>query len=101
MTGRFDLGRRVMTARVSSRMETDAPFAAFVSASLQRHALGDWGHVSTGDRIANEDALWDIDRLLSAYVHTDNTRIWIVTEWDFSLTTVLFPDVYLGWAKRE
>jgi len=42
---------------------------------------------------ANEQALIDGSRLLSAYT-LDGEKIWIITEWDRSVTTVLFPSEY-------
>jgi len=58
-----------------------------------RHASGDWGEVCDEDKQANEQALINGDRLLSAY-DVMGKRIWIITEYDRSLTTILFPDEY-------
>jgi hypothetical protein len=41
---------------------------------------GDWGEVDAEDAQANEAALTNGLRLLSAYRLTDETRIWIITE---------------------
>ena len=43
--------------------------------------LNVWG-IATGD-----------GRILSAYV-LDSARVWIITEWDRSVTTLLLPDEY-------
>jgi hypothetical protein len=61
---------------------------------LDRHAAGDWGEVDAGDRQANEDALVNDERLLSAYRTKLGERIWIITEWDRSVTTLLRPEEY-------
>jgi len=51
--------------------------------------------VDAGDRRANDRALIDGTRLLSAYVLRDGrTRIWIITEADRTATTVLRPEEY-------
>lgn len=34
------------------------------------------------------------DRILAVYKYNDTTTIWIITEWDRSVTTVLFPSEY-------
>lgn len=60
---------------------------------LQRHATGDWGELCDDDRAANDAALLDGSRLLSAYT-VEGERIWIITEADRSATTVLLPEEY-------
>ncbi len=62
---------------------------------LVRHASGDWGDVDVEDFEANNQALVHGERILSAYTLVDNaTKIWIITEWDRSVTTILLPDEY-------
>lgn len=61
---------------------------------LARHAQGDWGDVCSEDAQANETALREGGRLLSAYKLPDGERIWILTEADRSATTVLLPAEY-------
>lgn len=63
-------------------------------AALRRHAAGDWGEVDDHDRQANDDALADGTRLLSAYRTASGTEFWVITEADRSVTTVLLPDDY-------
>ena len=41
---------------------------------------------------ANTAALKDGERLLSAYTLPGGERLWIVTEWDRSVTTLLLPE---------
>ena len=65
-----------------------------IVAALRRHASGDWGDVDAEDRAANDEALSDGTRLLSAYKSADGTRFWVITEADRSVTTVLLPDDY-------
>jgi hypothetical protein len=86
---RFPLGRLVATL---------GALAAFVAVGatplgyLTRHAGGDWGDVDANDHRANDRALREGERLFSAYTLPDGTRVWIITEWDRSLTTVLLPE---------
>ena len=69
-------------------------FAKHVFLSFKRHLAVDWGDVCDEDRIANELALQEGERLLSVYKKEGLPRIWIITEWDRSLTTALFPEEY-------
>lgn len=90
MTGaaRFPLGEVVITANASMRLATEE-----VLAGLRRHAGGDWGDLCPEDMQANDEALKNGDRLLSAY-GDGPYRFWIITEWDRSVTTVLLPEDY-------
>lgn len=62
-------------------------------ALLDRHLSGDWGDVCPGDRRVNDDALAHGGRLFSAY-DTEYGRLWIITESDRSVTTLLRPEEY-------
>ena len=46
---------------------------------LNRHQCGDWGDLTRHDRVANDEALVNGSRLLSAYV-VKGERVWIITE---------------------
>lgn len=64
---------------------------------LDRHASGDWGDVGTEDAHTNEQALIHSDRLLSCYTmvpSAPDTRVWIISEADRSVTTALLPSEY-------
>ena len=65
-----------------------------VQSLLQRHATGDWGDLCTEDMQANNDALQYGDRLLSSYVLSESCKVWVITEWDRSVTTILLPSEY-------
>ena len=65
------------------------------SAFLRRHVSGDWGDaLEAEDLRANEQALCDGDRLFSAYWLSTGEKLWIITEWDRSSTTILLPGDY-------
>ncbi len=59
---------------------------------LVRHLRGDWGELDDEDRRANEEAVRQGYRILSAYTLVTGCRIWIITEWDRSATTLLLPE---------
>ncbi|TGP44886.1 hypothetical protein EN871_09910 [bacterium M00.F.Ca.ET.228.01.1.1] len=62
---------------------------------LDRHRCGDWGELSAEDRAANERAIADGARVISAYVVGPNDeRVWVISEADRSSTTILLPFEY-------
>jgi hypothetical protein len=60
---------------------------------LARHATGDWGELCAFDRSQNEIALCDGYRVFSSY-DVPAGRVWIITEADRSVTTILLPEEY-------
>ena len=64
-----------------------------MSQCISRHRQGDWGEVCEEDAALNDAAARQDCRVLSAYTVEDR-KIWIITEWDRSVTTVLFPEEY-------
>jgi hypothetical protein len=90
MTGiaRFPLGQLAVTANASLRLATEVVLTA-----LRRHASGDWGDLCPEDTLANDTAVHQGGRLLSAYGQGAH-RFWIITEADRSVTTVFLPDDY-------
>jgi len=94
---KFQLGRLYCTA--GAALKDDTPeFDSFVWQALARYTEGDWGELSTGDKAQNDAAIADTDggRILAAYENKKHPawKIWIITESDRSVTTVLFPDEY-------
>ena len=90
---KFPLGRIVWTRGVNDRVAVDTSFSMFVLESLKRHTTCDWGELSAEDKKENDFSLDRHLRLLSSYQHND-WKIWIITEADRSLTTILFPNEY-------
>ena len=89
----FNLGQLVTTRGVAYQLQQDPEFESFCRKSFSRHASGDWGDLCEEDKAVNDDALKNGGRLFSAY-KKDDTTIWIITEWDRSVTTILFPSEY-------
>jgi len=94
---RFELGMIVSTPGALDACPLDQ-----ITRCLARHLTADWGCVCADDKEANNEALSNGERLLSAYPidpakpskgFGDNT-LWIITEADRSVTTVLLPDEY-------
>ena len=68
---------------------------SFYTACLDKHLDGDWGDaLSDEDKASNDSALENGERLLSAYLDPSGHKLWIITEWDRSVTTLLLPSDY-------
>jgi len=85
---RFHLGQIILTTNAAGRLDTIA-----VHEGLRRHASGDWGELCPEDAALNDQALIHGGRLFSAYGMGEN-RFWIITEADYSSTTIMMPEDY-------
>jgi hypothetical protein len=61
---------------------------------LSRHLRGDWGELCQDDKTENELSLKHGYRLMSSNQVTDAEKLWIITEADRSVTTLLLPTEY-------
>jgi hypothetical protein len=97
MQTEFSLGSVVATPGALAALEAagQAPMHF-----LQLHASGAWGDLDRADREANELAVAHEDdperreRVLSSYRTRTGTKIWLITEHDRSVTTLLLPEEY-------
>ncbi|EPH8972236.1 hypothetical protein VAC37_002195, partial [Neisseria gonorrhoeae] len=96
----FDLGRVSMTATVDYRAKEHLPAqlyenSLYAQILLEAHRHGIWGDIPPEDAKPNQLALkpGEEGRIMSSYKIGDQ-KIWVVTEWDRSLTTLLFPEDY-------
>lgn len=89
----FQLGQLVATAGVSNWANSSTDNSRFLASSLSRHSKGDWGDLCEDDKQLNNRAVNEGTRILSSYSN-GTEKIWIITEWDRSVTTVLFPSEY-------
>ena len=94
----FKLGQLVATRGVDERMRKDRIFAAFVSKAIRLYQQCDWGDTCKEDKASNDYAVDNGERILAVYKQDSSVRepltIWIITEWDRSATTILFPEEY-------
>ncbi len=88
---KFQLGQTVITPGALNALLScgESP-----SKFLAHHAKGDWGDVCAEDKAFNDEALITGTRLISAYTTTSGTKIWVITEADRSVTTILLPEEY-------
>lgn len=88
---RLPLGRLFATPATLEALR-----AANVSVSdlLARHLNGDWGDLTEDDCKQNDLAFETGLRVLSCYALPGNAKVWIITEWNRSVTTVLLSEDY-------
>lgn len=95
----FHTGQLVQSRGIFDASCEHRTFHKFVQRSLGRHIAGDWGDCCPDDADLNDAALQDGGRIFSVYhipagLFALESKIWIITEYDRSYTTVLFPSEY-------
>jgi len=97
----FPLGRFIMTGGVSDAIAANTALAIFTTKSLGRHASGDWGDMDPEDKKENDFSVNKELRIFSSYHLPEALRgkypddkVWIITEADRSVTTILWPSEY-------
>lgn len=95
----FQLGQVLSSQLVFNDIINTENFSEFCEKSLHRHKTCDWGDMPDEDKQSNDDALIGEGRIVSGYIIPDEingrgSKIWIITEWDRSVTTILYPSEY-------
>ena len=91
---RLELGRLMQTRGINSASEESSDFYKEVVVAFNRYTRGDWGEMCDEDKALNDEAVrTGGDRVLAAY-ETSKGKIYIITEYDRSATTILFADEY-------
>lgn len=92
----FPLGRIMMTTNLKDTLQRANPagWEEELQMFINRHASGDWGDLDEEDKLENELSLHRGSRILSAHIATPDIRVWVITEADRSITTVLLPEDY-------
>lgn len=90
----FELGKIFQTKGIYEARKKNVQFDKEVIHSLTRYCLADFKDMAQEDIDLNESAIANgDDRIFGAY-NTCLGKIYIITEWDRSCTTILFPDEY-------
>jgi hypothetical protein len=88
---KFPLGQIVATP---AALDALAKSGGSAHSLFVRHATGDWGDICAADMQANDAAVANGERIFSAYHLRDGTKVWVITESDRSVTTLLLPSDY-------
>ena len=89
----MELGTIYATRGIADQAENDPAFCAELSIILFRYCASDWGEICRSDWLQNDYAVTHSERILGSY-STRAGKVWIITEWDRSATTFLFPSEY-------
>ena len=96
---RFDLGTVVCTMEIQSLIDSDPEYSIQISDCLRMHNECNWGNLCDEDKRMNDEAVCaeengePTDRLMSSY-NVNGIEIWIITELDRYVTTVLLSSEY-------
>lgn len=82
----FKPGKVVVIPHVLEKVSGDE-----LTDALTRHLRGDWGDVSSVDKMSNNQAVQTRGQILSAYKSEGGVTFWIITDADRSATTILLP----------
>jgi len=95
MPSSFQLGNCYITTGAANQL---AALSLAPATLLERHAAMDWTELDAHDRRANERALLDGSRILSAYTYGGH-KLWVITDaaddnGQRFATTILLPSEY-------
>ncbi len=91
-----DWGQTVATRGVADQIAEDPEYDKWVRDCLfNRYRVCDWGDLGAEDKGLNEESLTSDppERILARY-NNPKGDIWIITERDRSVTTILHPSEY-------
>lgn len=89
----FQTGQIVATKRIVEKTTESGLFYSFVANSLKRYKKKDWGNTCREDWEMNDFAAENNERIVALYQSIFGD-IFIITEWDRSVTTILFTEEY-------
>lgn len=92
--GKFEVGQLVMTCGIADKMQEIDGYKDVVVRCFRRYINGDWGDMCDEDKAMNDSAFKNGDDRIFASYETEFGKIWIITEWDRSVTTILLPEEY-------
>jgi hypothetical protein len=88
MPALFNPGRIVTTAGALLALPPDS-----MTAALRRHLSGYWGECDDEDKQANDESVKSGERIVSVYT-ISKEKVFIITEADRSVTTILLAEEY-------
>ena len=65
-----------------------------IDEALLKHATGQWGELTEGDKRANDEAIEEGFRILSVYISGSQTKFYVLTEANRRRTTIMLPSDY-------
>lgn len=89
----MQLGKLFMTCGIAAAIKENPMFGVEVQKAFIRYLAHDWGDLCQEDIDLNTEALKVGERILASY-KTSKGKVYVITEWDRSVTTILFADEY-------
>lgn len=86
----MELGQLVATRGIDSLMIENEQFRKDVYMALNKYVKHNWGVTCQEDAKMNDEAVINGERILAVY-NSCKGRIWIITEWDRSVTNYTVP----------
>lgn len=87
----FKLGKLTITPGALDKLTENE---VLLPTLIKRHAFGDWGDLDEHDKKQNQIAIRKGFRILSSYPLPKGGKVWVITEADRSVTTILLPSEY-------
>ena len=95
MKTKFKLGQIVMTRAINNDIANNSKFAKEVLNCLRRYMNADFSDMEHQEDIdMNKTAIENGEDRIFATYNTYKGKIYIITEWDRSVTTILYPEDY-------
>lgn len=91
---KFKLGTQTMTMGINNSIAEDVKFAKEIVLIMSRYLNRDWGEICEEDKQMSDDALKNGDDRIFAAYDTSRGKVFVITEWDRSVTTILFANEY-------
>ena len=90
-----EIGQPTITSHLHEVMQLNPVFELEVYQAFNKYVNCEWGDLDPEDKELNDNAVQEpgSDRILAAY-KLSKGKIYIITEWDRSYTTLMFADEY-------
>lgn len=90
----FKTGQLYMTKGIKTLFNESKDFRRFILECLDKYMRHDWGDLSDVDKEMNDSAIQNNDDRIFAHYNNTMGDIYIITEEDRSVTTILFTSEY-------
>lgn len=91
---KFKFGQVVITKGVNAEIAKSIEFSQFILESIAKYRNCNWGELGHEDKKMNDNAVKNNDDRILARYNNPSGDIYIITEWDRSVTTILFTYEY-------
>ena len=90
-----EIGQPTITSHLHEVMQVNPVFELEVYQAFEKYVNCEWGDLDPEDKELNDNAVQEpgSDRILAAY-KLSKGKIYIITEWDRSYTTLMFANEY-------